>query len=80
VKSENAGMGRKMPFMDGHWIAGCEYPGKGQPTCHADVRYIGRITIDTNRMPAKKKTTYQAPAVQKAFELLKRVAESHFGL
>lgn len=27
-------------------------------------------------MPAKKKTTYQAPAVQKAFELLKRVAES----
>ncbi len=27
-------------------------------------------------MPVKKKTTYQAPAVQKAFELLKRVAES----
>jgi len=27
-------------------------------------------------MPAKKKTTYQAPAVQKAFELLKCVAES----
>jgi hypothetical protein len=41
---------------------------------------MGRIAIDTNRMPAKKKTTYQAPAAQKAFELLKRVAESHFGL
>ena len=27
-------------------------------------------------MPAKKKITYQAPAVQKAFELLKRAAES----
>jgi DNA-binding IclR family transcriptional regulator len=27
-------------------------------------------------MPAKKKITYQTPAVQKAFELLKRVAES----
>ena len=27
-------------------------------------------------MQAKKKTSYQAPAVQKAFDLLKRVAES----
>ena len=73
-------MGRKMPFMDGHWIAGCEYPGKDQPTCKAIVRHKEQIAIDTNRMPAKKKTTYQTPAVQKAFELLKRVAESHFGL
>jgi len=30
-------------------IAGCEYPGKGQPTCQVSVHYKEQIVVDNNR-------------------------------